>query len=141
MRRVLRAAATGLAVLGLTVVSPGPAGAAPAAAPEAGARQSAGGDLPAGWRLGARGDLEWVAPRRLHPGDARVEFRDGAKLLGIPTADPDGRTFRARLGAPPRPGADLRVVAGGPRRVAPPPPPTADRPCSALTHRQATKPG
>jgi hypothetical protein len=67
-------------------------------------------------------------------GDARVEFRAGGRLLGVPRADADGRTFRLPLdGQRPNELRGLQVWSGGrrldrpaaggrPAAVTPPPP-------------------
>lgn len=75
--------------------------------------------LPPGWRIdgkdGAR-ELVWRAPRTVPMGDARVEFRTGNRLLGVPRPAKDGRTFRLALDeARPSGLTDLRVTAAGRR--------------------------
>ncbi|MFH8798446.1 alpha/beta hydrolase family protein [Streptomyces sp. NPDC017936] len=84
---------------------------------------SPGDALPPGWRVtgpdGAR-ELVWRSDRPVPMGDARVEFHAGNRLLGVPGAAEDGRTFRLPLedvGAAPL--DDLRVLAGGRRLDAP----------------------
>ncbi|MEU6669598.1 hypothetical protein [Streptomyces sp. NPDC046727] len=59
-----------------------------------------GAPLPRGWRLAAEGEspqLVWRSDRRVPMGDARVEFRAGGRLLGVPRPAADGRTFRLPL--------------------------------------------
>ncbi|MFI8068196.1 hypothetical protein ACIF85_05335 [Streptomyces sp. NPDC086033] len=75
--------------------------------------------LPPGWRIdgksGAR-QLVWRAPKTVPMGDARVEFRTGDRLLGVPKPAKDGRTFRLALDET-RPAqlSDLQVTAAGRR--------------------------
>ncbi|GAB2878653.1 hypothetical protein GCM10027074_53600 [Streptomyces deserti] len=124
MIRARRIWATAAAVLTVVGVSPAvaqarpqPPGAPPVTAPADGT-----GELPPGWRITATEDgnvLEWRSPRRLPPGDARVEFHTDGKLVGVPKPDEDGRTFRLPLDdagpADPRELTDLQVLAGGRR--------------------------
>ncbi|MFJ9009571.1 hypothetical protein [Streptomyces canus] len=75
--------------------------------------------LPPGWRIdgesGAR-ELVWRAPKTVPMGDARVEFRTGDRLLGVPKPAKDGRTFRLALDeARPTQLSDLQVTAAGRR--------------------------
>ncbi|MGW7727610.1 hypothetical protein ACWGJ6_30370 [Streptomyces canus] len=75
--------------------------------------------LPPGWRIdgesGAR-ELVWRAPKTVPMGDARVEFRTGDRLLGVPKPARDGRTFRLALDeARPAQLSDLQVTAAGRR--------------------------
>ncbi|WP_208612838.1 alpha/beta hydrolase [Streptomyces canus] len=75
--------------------------------------------LPPGWRIdgksGAR-QLVWRAPKTVPMGDARVEFRTGDRLLGVPKPARDGRTFRLALDeARPAQLSDLQVTAAGRR--------------------------
>ncbi|MEX0167885.1 alpha/beta hydrolase family protein [Streptomyces sp. LMG1-1-1.1] len=119
MIRVTRAAATAAALLALAAVSPGPAFAqAPPGEPST-TLASRYGDLrlPEGWKVtgaGAGRQLVWTSPEPVPMGDARVEFQAGDRLLGHPTAQPDGRTFRLPLGAIRLDeGTRLRVTAGG----------------------------
>ncbi|MEU6486141.1 hypothetical protein [Streptomyces sp. NPDC046887] len=75
------------------------------------ARGTTGNDLPPGWRVtGADGgdQLEWRSPRPVPHGDARVEFHANGRLVGVPEAANDGRTFRLPLAA--AGGADLSVL-------------------------------
>ncbi|MET9449763.1 hypothetical protein [Streptomyces cinerochromogenes] len=59
-----------------------------------------GAPLPPGWRLAGGGSapqLVWRSDRRVAMGDARVEFRAGGQLLGVPRPGADGHTFRLPL--------------------------------------------
>ncbi|MFH8933696.1 alpha/beta hydrolase family protein [Streptomyces griseosporeus] len=100
------------------------AGAVPAAARAAGPPGDApvaadGNGLPPGWRItgeGAERRLEWRAAAEVPMGDARVEFRSGDRLLGVPAPQRDGRTFRLPLEkARTTALTDLQVTAGGRR--------------------------
>ncbi|MCX5373647.1 hypothetical protein [Streptomyces sp. NBC_00103] len=75
--------------------------------------------LPQGWQVGGEGTaraLVWRSPAPVPLGDARVEFRSGDRLLGVPKPGKDGRTFRLPLAdAGDAPLKDLRVLAGGRR--------------------------
>jgi hypothetical protein len=75
--------------------------------------------LPPGWRIdGKRGarELVWRAPKTVPMGDARVEFRTGDRLLGVPRPAKDGRTFRLTLDkAASTELTDLQVTAAGRR--------------------------
>ncbi|MFD8228736.1 hypothetical protein ACFV16_31880 [Streptomyces massasporeus] len=75
--------------------------------------------LPPGWRIGGeRGERElvWRAPNAVPMGDARVEFRTGDRLLGVPKPAKDGRTFRLALDETrPKQLKDLQVTAAGRR--------------------------
>jgi hypothetical protein len=75
--------------------------------------------LPPGWRIdGKRGarELVWRAPKAVPMGDARVEFRSGGRLLGVPKPAKDGRTFRLALDKATSPElTDLQVTAAGRR--------------------------
>ncbi|WP_328476104.1 hypothetical protein OHS71_01960 [Streptomyces sp. NBC_00377] len=78
-----------------------------------------GNPLPPGWRIdgesGAR-ELVWRAPKAVPMGDARVEFRTGDRLLGVPKPAKDGRTFRLDLDeVRPKQLTDLQVTAAGRR--------------------------
>ncbi|MFF3846726.1 alpha/beta hydrolase family protein [Streptomyces sp. NPDC002328] len=79
--------------------------------------------LPPGWRIGGEGaarELVWRSPTRVPAGDARVEFHAADRLLGVPTPDKDGHTFRLALDeAGPGPLKDLQVLAAGRRLDAP----------------------
>ncbi|MFI1213626.1 hypothetical protein ACH4UV_39410 [Streptomyces sp. NPDC020802] len=75
--------------------------------------------LPPGWRIdgeaGAR-ELVWRAPKSVPMGDARVEFRAGGRLLGVPKPGKDRRTFRLDLGETrPKQLTGLQVTAAGRR--------------------------
>lgn len=75
--------------------------------------------LPPGWRIDGRSgarQLVWRAPKTVPMGDARVEFRTGDRLLGVPKPAKDGRTFRLALDeARPAQLSDLQVTAAGRR--------------------------
>ncbi|WP_225828871.1 hypothetical protein [Streptomyces naphthomycinicus] len=97
-RRIWVAAAALLAVAG---ASPGVAVAH--SQPLRGEGVSAAGNgtpLPPGWRLSGAGSapqLEWRSDRPVPMGNARVEFRSGERLLGVPRPGTDGHTFRLPL--------------------------------------------
>ncbi|WP_328971707.1 hypothetical protein [Streptomyces sp. NBC_00239] len=119
--RVTRVATATMAVLALAA-SAAPALAAPvpgSPGPFSGARAAAADGLPEGWQFTGTGNgrqLVWTSADTVPMGDARVEFYDGDRLLGRPSAGPDGRTFRLRADGARFAGAtDLRVVAGGRR--------------------------
>ncbi|MEU7097034.1 hypothetical protein AB0A66_01570 [Streptomyces longwoodensis] len=80
-------------------------------------------ELPPGWQLSAQGgrrELVWHAPAPVPMGDARVEFHAGGRLLGVPVAGRDGRTFRLALErGRPSDLKDVRALAGGRRLDAP----------------------
>ncbi|WP_329416022.1 hypothetical protein OG802_31555 [Streptomyces sp. NBC_00704] len=122
MNRARRIGVTAVAALAALAGTPGLAQARPPsqARPPAAPADSA---LPPGWRVageGAARQLVWRSPRPVPPGDARVEFHAGGRLLGAPRPGSDGRTFRLPLdaagGAPLK---DLRVLASGRRLDAP----------------------
>ncbi|MER7951505.1 hypothetical protein ABTY59_29330 [Streptomyces sp. NPDC096079] len=120
MIRVTRGVTTAAALLALTAASPWPASAQPSPPPTAPQANRLGAlGLPEGWRItdGAAGArLVWTAPERIPPGDARVEFHAGDRLLGRPLAQPDGRSFALPLaGVRLDEGTQLRVTAGGRR--------------------------
>ncbi|PSM41046.1 hypothetical protein C6Y14_23970 [Streptomyces dioscori] len=122
MIRARRICVTAVAVLATALAgSPGPAQAGqPQRAGVFGATGATDGTpLPPGWRIGeGRGapELVWRAPKAVPMGDARVEFRSGERLLGVPEPAKDGRTFRLNLGGtPPEQLSDLRVTAAGRR--------------------------
>ncbi|MGW5424991.1 hypothetical protein [Streptomyces sp. NPDC003943] len=127
MIRVTRGVTTAVALLAMTAAAPGIASAQPAphtpAATPPTASPDGGPGLPGGWRLtgtGAGRQLVWTAPEPVPMGDARVEFRDGDRLLGHPVAQPDGKTFRLTLGETSvDQGARLSVTAAGRRLDAP----------------------
>ncbi|WP_328752522.1 hypothetical protein OHT57_43720 [Streptomyces sp. NBC_00285] len=109
---------TAVAVLAALAGSPGLAQAEqPAHAGVLSATDDSG--LPPGWRIDGRSgtrQLVWRAPRPVPIGDARVEFRTGDRLLGVPKPANDGRTFRLALDeARPARLADLQVTAAGRR--------------------------
>lgn len=118
MRRARRIGVTAVAVLAALAGTPG---LAQAQQPTAERPLSAADDsgLPPGWRLGGEGgerELVWRAPKPVPMGDARVEFRTGDRLLGVPTPSKDGRTFRLDLGeASTARLTDLQVLAAGRR--------------------------
>ncbi|MEU8476724.1 hypothetical protein [Streptomyces hygroscopicus] len=109
---------TALAVLAALAGSPG---LAQAEQPNRSGQLSATADspLPPGWRIDGEGgarELVWRAPKAVPMGDARVEFRTGDRLLGVPKPARDGRTFRLVLGTTrPERLTALRVTAAGRR--------------------------
>ncbi|MFJ4640469.1 hypothetical protein ACIP69_33420 [Streptomyces hygroscopicus] len=109
---------TALAVLAALAGSPG---LAQAEQPSRSGQLSATADspLPPGWRIDGEGgarELVWRAPKAVPMGDARVEFRTGDRLLGVPKPAKDGRTFRLVLGTTrPERLTALRVTAAGRR--------------------------
>lgn len=118
MIRARRISVTAVAVLAALAGSPG---LAQAQQPPESRLLSATNDnsLPPGWRIdgksGAR-ELVWRAPKAVPMGDARVEFRTGDRLLGVPKPARDGRTFRLALDeARPAQLSDLQVTAAGRR--------------------------
>ncbi|KQW07139.1 hypothetical protein ASD08_06060 [Streptomyces sp. Root369] len=118
MIRARRICVTAVAVLAALAGSPG---LAQAEQPPESRLLSATNDnsLPPGWRIdgksGAR-ELVWRAPKTVPMGDARVEFRTGDRLLGVPKPARDGRTFRLALDeARPAQLSDLQVTAAGRR--------------------------
>ncbi|WP_405608546.1 alpha/beta hydrolase family protein [Streptomyces sp. NBC_00076] len=119
MIRARRICVTAVAVLAALAGSPGLAQAQqpPGAGLSSAATMDSG--LPPGWRISGEGtarELVWRASRPVPMGDARVEFRAGDRLLGLPTAGKDGRTFRLTLDeAGPSELADLHVLSGGRR--------------------------
>ncbi|MEU8970601.1 hypothetical protein AB0D11_15180 [Streptomyces monashensis] len=92
---------TATALAAVAAASPGAAvaqGRPPSPAAQSAA--SAGGALPPGWRISgqrSQPQLEWRSDRPVPMGDARVEFRSGDRLLGVPRPGADGRTFRLPL--------------------------------------------
>ncbi|WP_053849942.1 hypothetical protein [Streptomyces sp. NRRL B-24085] len=118
MIRARRICVTAVAVLAALAGSPG---LAQAQQPPASGLLSATDDngLPPGWRIdGERGarELVWRAPESVPMGDARVEFRTGDRLLGVPRPAKDGRTFRLALDkAASTELTDLQVTAAGRR--------------------------
>ncbi|MEU0072781.1 hypothetical protein ABZ027_24980 [Streptomyces sp. NPDC006332] len=126
MIRARRICVTAVAVLAALAGSPGPAQAQqpPGAGPSSAATADRG--LPPGWRFSGEGterELVWRAPDRVPMGDARVEFHAGDRLLGLPTAGKDGRTFRLDLDEARTSNlTDLHVWSGGRQLDAPPDP-------------------
>ncbi|GAA2360559.1 hypothetical protein GCM10010246_58730 [Streptomyces cuspidosporus] len=118
MIRARRIGVTALAVLAALAGSPG---LAQAGQPRPSGQLSATADnqLPPGWRIDGEGgarELVWRAPKAVPMGDARVEFRTGGRLLGVPKPARDGRTFRLVLGTTrPERLTALRVTAAGRR--------------------------
>nr|WP_245695059.1 hypothetical protein [Streptomyces antibioticus] len=109
---------TAVAVLAALAGSPGPVQAQQP--PDAGVLSASGENgLPPGWRIdgeGAARELVWRAAKPVPMGDARVEFRAGDRLLGVPRPAKDGRTFRLDLAeAATRGLTGLQVTAGGRR--------------------------
>ncbi|MEU0052269.1 hypothetical protein [Streptomyces sp. NPDC006309] len=120
---MVRARHIGVAAAALLAV----AGASPGVAtaqPQPGLAEGASavkddGPLPPGWRLAGRSaapQLVWRSDRPVPMGDARVEFRSGGRLLGVPRPGTDGRTFRLPLDGRRSPGLNgLEVWSGGRR--------------------------
>ncbi|MFC8358921.1 hypothetical protein ACFUIY_03515 [Streptomyces griseorubiginosus] len=118
MIRARRICVTAVAVLAALAGSPGLAHAQqpPSTGPLS---VTDGNGLPPGWRIdgksGAR-ELVWRAGKAVPTGDARVEFRTGNRLLGVPKPAKDGRTFRLPLDDIESAGlTDLQVTAAGRR--------------------------
>lgn len=116
MNHTRRIGVTALAVLAALAGSPGlaqaqqPSQAKPLTV-------NADGALPPGWRITGEGvarELVWRSDRAVPMGDARVEFHADGRLLGVPKAAEDGRTFRLVLDEA-TPLRDLQVLAGGRR--------------------------
>ncbi|MEV5174358.1 hypothetical protein AB0L10_25530 [Streptomyces flaveolus] len=124
MVRARRIWVTATALLAVAGASPGVAVAhsQPAAA-HGGSEQNGGTPLPSGWRLAGAGpapQLVWRSGRAAPMGDARVEFRAGGRLLGVPRPGADGRTFRLPLdGRQATRLHELEVWSGGRRLDAP----------------------
>ncbi|WP_430377294.1 hypothetical protein [Streptomyces sp. B1-3] len=118
MIRARRICVTAVAVLAALAGSPGLAQAQqPPSTGPLSARD--GNGLPPGWRIdgksGAR-ELVWRSGEAVPTGDARVEFRTGNRLLGVPKPAKDGRTFRLPLDDIGTAGlTDLQVTAAGRR--------------------------
>ncbi|MFJ8106213.1 hypothetical protein [Streptomyces sp. NPDC096132] len=115
MTHARRIGVTAVAVLAALAGSPGlaqaqqPPGTSTSAASDSG--------LPKGWRVtgeGATRELVWRSERTVPMGDSRVEFHADGRLLGVPEAAGDGRTFRLTLDQA-TPLKDLRVLAAGRR--------------------------
>lgn len=118
MIRARRICVTAVAVLAALAGPPGLAQAEQAHEP--GQLSAAADDpLPPGWRIDGEGgarELVWRAPKAVPMGDARVEFRTGDRLLGVPKPARDGRTFRLALGKTrPEKLTALHVTAAGRR--------------------------
>ncbi|MGW4567100.1 alpha/beta hydrolase family protein, partial [Streptomyces sp. NPDC004561] len=120
MVRARRIWVTAAALLAVAGASPGAAVAQ--SQPPLPGRESAvpdDGTLPPGWRIaGGRSAprLEWRSDRPVPMGDARVEFRAGGRLLGVPSPDGDRRGFRLPLDARRVTGLQgLQVWSGGHR--------------------------
>lgn len=118
MIRARRICVTAVAVLAALAGSPGPVQAQQP--PDTGALSaSEDNGLPPGWRIAGEGagrELVWRAPRPVPMGDARVEFRAGDRLLGVPRPSKDGRSFRLDLPEAATAGlTDLQVTAAGRR--------------------------
>ncbi|MFI5675290.1 alpha/beta hydrolase family protein [Streptomyces cellulosae] len=122
MIRARRVCVTAVAVLAALAGAPGLAQAQEPRQPQPPGTATAEG-LPPGWRVageGAARELVWRAPQRVPMGDARVEFHTGNRLLGVPSAGKDGRTFRLRLDEIRTARlTDLQVTAAGRRLDAP----------------------
>ncbi|MFE7760435.1 alpha/beta hydrolase family protein [Streptomyces sp. NPDC057438] len=116
--RARRIGVTAVAVLAALAGSPGPVQ-AEQPHPSRSLSATDHGPLPPGWRIdgaGGANELVWRAPKAVPLGDARVEFRTGDRLLGVPEQASDGRTFRLDLGrALPERLTDLQVTAAGRR--------------------------
>ncbi|MGW7205710.1 hypothetical protein [Streptomyces sp. NPDC054837] len=118
MIRARRICVTAVAVLAALAGSPGPVQAQQP--PDTGTLSASDENgLPPGWRIdgeGAARELVWRAPEHVPMGDARVEFRAGERLLGVPQPAKDGRTFRLNLAEATAKGlTNLQVIAGGRR--------------------------
>ncbi|WP_189396954.1 hypothetical protein [Streptomyces sp. FBKL.4005] len=120
MVRARRIWVTAAALLAVAGASPGVAVAHSQPPSSPGALTGDGGaPLPPGWRLAGGGSapqLVWRSDRPVPMGDARVEFRAGGRLLGVPRPAADGHTFRLPLDG--RRAAELRgleVWSGGRR--------------------------
>ncbi|MFD3840064.1 hypothetical protein ACFWWC_28010 [Streptomyces sp. NPDC058642] len=118
MIRARRICVTAVAVLAALAGSPGPVQAQQQ--PDTGTLSASDENgLPPGWRIdgeGAARELVWRAAKHVPMGDARVEFRAGERLLGVPQPAKDGRTFRLNLAEATAKGlTELQVTAGGRR--------------------------
>ncbi|MEU8763273.1 hypothetical protein [Streptomyces sp. NPDC048659] len=145
MIRVTRGVTTAVALLAIAAASPLPATAQPIPGSPSASPGSRAGDpgLPEGWRIsgsGADRHLVWTSTEPVRMGDARVEFRSGDRVLGLPEAQRDGRTFRLPLdGVRVGETDDLRVTAGGRRLDAAAPTRSAHRSPSAQAARPAAQ--
>ncbi|MFF5014603.1 hypothetical protein [Streptomyces sp. NPDC001165] len=102
MVRARRIWITAAALLAVAGASPGAAVAQGQPSSQSAALTAAAdGKLPPGWGItggwSASQQLVWRSDRPVPMGDARVEFRSGGRLLGIPQPARDGRTFRLPL--------------------------------------------
>ncbi|MFJ6350943.1 hypothetical protein ACIQKB_15895 [Streptomyces sp. NPDC092046] len=147
MIRVTRGVTTAVALVAIAAASPLPAYAQPSPGSPSASPGSRAGDagLPEGWQIsgtGADSHLVWTSPEPVRMGDARVEFRAGDRLLGLPEAQRDGRTFRLPLGdVRIDKNSDLRVTAGGRRLDTAAPARSAHvRPSAPATRPQAPLP-
>ncbi|MEU6067040.1 hypothetical protein ABZ864_21760 [Streptomyces sp. NPDC047082] len=81
------------------------------------------GSLPPGWRIAGKptaSQLVWRSSAPVPMGDARVEFRSGGRLLGVPAPGKDEHTFRLGIdGVRPADLKSLEVWSGGRRLDAP----------------------
>lgn len=119
MVRARRIWVTAAAMLAVTA---GSSGWSAQAQPPPGTRPAAAvddGSLSPGWRIAGKPTaprLVWRSGAPVPMGDARVEFRSGGKLLGIPTAGQDEHTFHLGLeGVRPDRLKGLEVWSGGHR--------------------------
>nr|WP_059262501.1 hypothetical protein [Streptomyces corchorusii] len=124
MVRARRIGVTAAALLAVAGASPGVAVAHSQPAAAQGVSQGDdGAPLPPGWRLDGAGSapqLVWRSARSVPMGDARVEFRAGGRLLGVPRPGADGHTFRLPLDGRRATGLrGLEVWSGGRRLDAP----------------------
>ncbi|KMS85344.1 hypothetical protein ACZ91_43715 [Streptomyces regensis] len=124
MVRARRIWVTATALLAVAGASPGVAVAHSQPAAALGVLEQNGGTpLPPGWRLAGGGpapQLVWRSGRAVPMGDARVEFRAGGRLLGVPRPGTDGRMFRLPLdGRRATRLHELEVWSGGRRLDAP----------------------
>ena len=119
MIRARRICVTAVAVLAALAGLPGLAQAEQPHGSELLSASTVDNPLPPGWRIGGESgarELVWRAPKAVPMGDARVEFRTGDRLLGVPKPGRDGRTFRLALGQTgPEQLTDLQVTAAGRR--------------------------
>ncbi|MEV6112783.1 hypothetical protein AB0L59_09690 [Streptomyces sp. NPDC052109] len=102
MVRARRIGVTAAALLAVAGASPGAAAVTQGESPPGVAEWAAseGGTLPPGWRIAggpSAPQLVWRSDRTVPMGDARVEFRSGGRLLGVPRPGTDGRTFSLPL--------------------------------------------